>query len=68
MATAMGIKTQWVDSLTFGLGSGVAGVAGVALSQLTNVGPNLGQAYIIDSLWWWFLVVLKTYGELWWQQ
>jgi len=54
MATAMGIKTKWVDSLTFGLGSGVAGVAGVALSQLTNVGPNLGQAYIIDS----FMVVV----------
>jgi len=54
MATAMGIKTQWVDSLTFALGSGVAGVAGVALSQLTNVGPNLGQAYIIDS----FMVVV----------
>ncbi len=42
MARAMGIRTEWVDALTFGLGSGIAGIAGVALSQLTNVGPNLG--------------------------
>ncbi len=62
MATAMGIKTQWVDSLTFGLGSGVAGVAGVALSQLTNVGPNLGQAYIIDSF---MVVVFGGVENLW---
>ena len=54
MAKAMGVRTEWVDAMTFGLGSGVAGVAGVALSQLTNVGPNLGQAYIIDS----FMVVV----------
>ena len=54
MAKAMGIRTEWVDAMTFGLGAGIAGVAGVALSQLTNVGPNLGQAYIIDS----FLVVV----------
>ena len=44
MARAMGIRSEWVDALTFGLGSGIAGVAGVALSQLTNVGPNLGQS------------------------
>ena len=62
MATAMGIKTQWIDSLTFGLGSGVAGVAGVALSQLTNVGPNLGQAYIIDSF---MVVVFGGVENLW---
>jgi len=43
-----------VEAATFGLGSGIAGIAGVALSQLTNVGPNLGQAYIIDS----FMVVV----------
>src|SRR5690606_14287309 len=49
MAKAMGVRTEWVDALTFGLGAGIAGVAGVALSQLTNVGPNLGQQYIIDS-------------------
>jgi len=54
MASSMGIRTGRVDALTFGLGSGVAGIAGVALSQLTNVGPNLGQSYIIDS----FLVVV----------
>ena len=54
MANSMGIRTGRVDAMTFGLGSGIAGIAGVALSQLTNVGPNLGQAYIIDS----FLVVV----------
>ena len=54
MAKAMGVKTERVDALTFGLGSGVAGLAGVALSQLTNVGPNLGQSYIVDS----FMVVV----------
>jgi urea transport system permease protein len=53
MAGAMGIRTGWVDALTFGLGSGIAGIGGVALSQLDNVGPNLGQAYIIDSSWSW---------------
>ena len=44
MARAMGVRSQWVDAMTFGLGSGIAGIAGVALSQLTNVGPNLGQS------------------------
>ncbi|MEH6825692.1 MAG: urea ABC transporter permease subunit UrtB [Motiliproteus sp.] len=62
MARAMGIRSQWVDAMTFGLGSGVAGVAGVALSQLTNVGPNLGQAYIIDSF---MVVVFGGVGNLW---
>jgi len=62
MARAMGVRAQWVDALTFGLGSGVAGVAGVALSQLTNVGPNLGQAYIIDSF---MVVVFGGVGNLW---
>ncbi len=62
MAKAMGIRTSWVDALTFGLGSGIAGVAGVALSQLTNVGPNLGQAYIIDSF---MVVVFGGVGNLW---
>jgi urea transport system permease protein len=61
MAKAMGVKTQWVDAMTFGLGSGVAGVAGVALSQLTNVGPNLGQSYIIDSF---MVVVFGGVGNL----
>lgn len=54
MAKSMGVRTELVDAMTFGLGSGIAGVAGVALSQLTNVGPNLGQSYIIDS----FMVVV----------
>ena len=62
MARAMGIRSGWVDALTFGLGSGIAGIAGVALSQLTNVGPNLGQAYIIDSF---MVVVFGGVGNLW---
>lgn len=62
MASAMGIRTSRIDALTFGLGSGIAGVAGVALSQLTNVGPNLGQAYIIDSF---MVVVFGGVGNLW---
>jgi urea transport system permease protein len=62
MARAMGIRSAWVDAATFGLGSGIAGVAGVALSQLTNVGPNLGQAYIIDSF---MVVVFGGVGNLW---
>lgn len=49
MARAVGVRSEWVDAMTFGLGSGVAGLAGVALSQTTNVGPNLGQQYIVDS-------------------
>lgn len=62
MAKAMGIRTDRVDAMTFGLGSGIAGMAGVALSQLTNVGPNLGQAYIIDSF---MVVVFGGVGNLW---
>ena len=62
MAKAMGIRTDWVDAFTFGLGSGIAGIAGVALSQLTNVGPNLGQTYIIDSF---MVVVFGGVGNLW---
>jgi len=62
MAKAMGIRSDWIDAMTFGLGSGIAGVAGVALSQLTNVGPNLGQAYIIDSF---MVVVFGGVGNLW---
>jgi len=62
MARAMGIPSARVDALTFGLGSGIAGVAGVALSQLTNVGPNLGQSYIIDSF---MVVVFGGVGNLW---
>ncbi len=62
MARAMGVRSQWVDAMTFGLGSGIAGVAGVALSQLTNVGPNLGQTYIIDAF---MVVVFGGVGNLW---
>ena len=62
MAAAMGVRTNWVDALTFGLGSGVAGIAGVALSQIDNVSPNLGQTYIIDSF---MVVVFGGVGNLW---
>ena len=62
MASAMGIRTPWIDALTFGLGSGVAGMAGVALSQIDNVSPNLGQGYIIDSF---MVVVFGGVGNLW---
>ena len=62
MARAIGIRSARVDMLTFGLGAGVAGVAGVALSQLTNVGPNLGQGYIVDSF---MVVVFGGVGNLW---
>ncbi|WP_439107627.1 urea ABC transporter permease subunit UrtB [Congregibacter sp.] len=62
MARALGVRSARVDALTFALGSGVAGVAGVALSQLTNVGPNLGQSYIIDSF---LVVVFGGVGNLW---
>ncbi len=65
MAASMGIRTAWIDAMTFGLGSGIAGIAGVALSQIDNVSPNLGQSYIIDS----FMVVVfggvgNLYGTL----
>ena len=62
MAAAMGVRTNWVDAFTFGLGSGVAGIAGVALSQIDNVSPNLGQTYIIDSF---MVVVFGGVGNLW---
>ena len=62
MARAVGIRSARVDMLTFGLGAGIAGVAGVALSQLTNVGPNLGQGYIVDSF---LVVVFGGVGNLW---
>ncbi|MEM9145660.1 MAG: urea ABC transporter permease subunit UrtB [Pseudomonadota bacterium] len=62
MASAMGVRTGWVDAMTFGLGAGVAGIAGVALSQIGNVSPNLGQSYIVDSF---MVVVFGGVGNLW---
>ncbi len=62
MASAMGIDTNRIDALAFGLGSGIAGMAGVALSQIDNVSPNLGQSYIIDSF---LVVVFGGVGNLW---
>jgi len=62
MAGSMGIRTGRIDALTFGLGSGIAGVAGVALSQIDNVSPNLGQGYIVDSF---MVVVFGGVGNLW---
>ena len=62
MASAMGISTGRIDALAFGLGSGIAGIAGVALSQIDNVSPNLGQSYIIDSF---MVVVFGGVGNLW---
>ena len=62
MAASVGIRTPWVDAMTFALGSGIAGVAGVALSQIGNVSPNLGQSYIIDSF---LVVVFGGVGNLW---
>ncbi len=62
MARALGAKSGSIDALTFGLGAGIAGVAGVALTQLSNVGPNMGQAYIVDSF---MVVVFGGVGNLW---
>ena len=62
MAAEMGIRTGRVDALTFGLGAGIAGLAGVALSQIDNVSPNLGQGYIVDSF---MVVVFGGAGSLW---
>jgi urea transport system permease protein len=61
MAAAMGIATARIDALTFGLGSGIAGIAGVALSQIGNVSPNLGATYIVDSF---MVVVFGGVGSL----
>jgi urea transport system permease protein len=61
MADCVGVSTGKVDMMTFGLGSGIAGLGGVALSQLGNVGPDLGQNYIVDSF---MVVVLGGVGQL----
>jgi urea transport system permease protein len=62
MAAAMGIRTARIDAFTFGLGSGIAGIAGVALSQIGNVSPNLGQIYIVNCF---MVVVFGGVGSLW---
>ncbi|MDR3053909.1 MAG: urea ABC transporter permease subunit UrtB [Zoogloeaceae bacterium] len=61
MARCMGVATARVDALTFGLGAGIAGLAGCALSQIGNVGPELGQGYIVDSF---MVVVLGGVGQI----
>jgi urea transport system permease protein len=61
MAACVGVPTARVDTWAFGLGSGIAGLAGCALSQLGNVGPDLGQAYIVDSF---MVVVFGGVGQL----
>jgi urea transport system permease protein len=61
MASCMGVNTARVDTYAFALGSGIAGLAGCALSQIGNVGPDLGQSYIVDSF---MVVVLGGVGQL----
>jgi urea transport system permease protein len=61
MASCLGVHTGRVDLMAFGLGSGIGGLAGCALSQVGNVGPDLGQSYIIDSF---MVVVLGGVGQL----
>lgn len=61
MASCMGVRTERVNMLTFGFGSGLAGLGGAFLSQLGNVGPNLGQSYIVDSF---MTVVVGGVGNL----
>ncbi len=62
MASAIGIKTPWIGALTFAVGSGIAGIAGVGLSQIDNVSPDLGQSYSIDSF---MVVVFGGVGNIW---
>ncbi|HEX5806841.1 MAG TPA: urea ABC transporter permease subunit UrtB, partial [Macromonas sp.] len=61
IASCMGVNTARVDTYAFALGSGIAGLAGAALSQVGNVGPDLGQSYIVDSF---MVVVLGGVGQL----
>ena len=61
IASAMGVNTARIDTYAFALGSGIAGLAGCALSQVGNVGPDLGQGYIVDSF---MVVVLGGVGQL----
>jgi urea transport system permease protein len=61
MAGCMGVPTRRIDSIAFGLGAGIAGLGGVAMSQISNVGPDMGQGYIVDSF---MVVVLGGVGQL----
>ena len=61
MAACVGVQTHKVDSYAFAFGAGIAGLGGCALSQIGNVGPDLGQSYIIDSF---MVVVLGGVGQL----
>ncbi|NWG31837.1 MAG: urea ABC transporter permease subunit UrtB [Rhodocyclaceae bacterium] len=61
MAGCVGVHTAKIDTLAFGLGAGIAGLGGVALSQIANVGPDMGQGYIVDSF---MVVVLGGVGQL----
>ncbi len=61
MASCMGVNTARIDTYAFSLGSGIAGLAGCALSQVGNVGPDLGQSYIVDAF---MVVVLGGVGQL----
>jgi urea transport system permease protein len=61
MAACVGVNTAKVDTMAFALGSGIAGLAGCALSQIGNVGPDLGQSYIVDAF---MVVVLGGVGQL----
>lgn len=61
MAACMGVNTARIDTYAFALGSGIAGLAGCALSQIGNVGPDLGQGYIVDAF---MVVVLGGVGQL----
>ncbi|HNF64089.1 MAG TPA: urea ABC transporter permease subunit UrtB, partial [Rhodocyclaceae bacterium] len=61
MAGCVGVPTSRIDTLAFALGAGIAGLGGVALSQISNVGPDMGQGYIVDSF---MVVVLGGVGQL----
>jgi len=61
MASCVGVPTSRIDSLAFGIGAGIAGLGGMALSQISNVGPDMGQGYIVDSF---MVVVLGGVGQL----
>ena len=61
MAACLGVRARWVDAFTFAIGAGLAGIAGCALTQIGNVGPELGQNYIVDSF---MVVVTGGVGKL----